>query len=177
MKLLSLLFILMGLNAHAIQTKNCPLEIELTLGDFTQASEIPKGALYAKDTGAVKASYNFMPYMKEFTSTLFLDDTQFSRCRYESAGNETAILSGSTKPGAKKSARLTVYWSRTLNGGVIASYGASFPLTAVSTEELTLRYPNGYANVFHLAEACNWGECGPAFEDMGRAYKAELVVR
>jgi hypothetical protein len=105
-----------------------------------------------------------------------LKDTSFSRCKY-SSDMATAVISGSTKVGAKNPAKLGLFWDVTLNGGVVASYEALVPLTDVMRSELTLKYPAGYAKVWHPAQHCNWGECGPSWLDLGQANLVEITVK
>lgn len=175
MKTLTALLMLISLNTFAIITKNCPSELEVTLGDFNQAVEVPNFT-YMENPGNAKASFNFMKYMDDFTVVLTLKNTDYSKCRYTGDDNVFALISGSTKSGAKNPAKLTVFWSVTLNGGVIADYEAYIPLTDVQRNEMTMKFPGGYANVKHAASYCNWGECGPGWIDLGKANIATVTV-
>ena len=165
----------LSLNAHAIVVKTCPNVIEVTLGEFLQADEYPSNAMYAENPGAVKASYNFMKYMNDFTTEMELVNTNNSRCLYKS-DYATAVIKGSTRPGAKNPAKLAIFWGMTLTGGTPASYEAIIPLTDVAGNELTLKFEGGYASMWHNAVHCYWGECGPSWFDMGRANLVEVNV-
>jgi hypothetical protein len=152
MKLISVLMLLLSLNAFGVVTKNCPQTIEVML---TSPS--------VEKWYAIDAYENFFKRESLIGGEFFLQRAANAECTYLDNDDTNYISSvtlvGSTRLNSKNPATAVIRYSLPIRGKTSNAIGSG--ITYVRLYEITRTglVSEDFGKMYYRGEYCSWGDC------------------